>query len=181
MNSFETILGLYLQEKNYWIRHSVKVKLEPEDKAKLKLPTIPRAEIDLVAYNVIDDILILIEAKSYLNSAGVTIGGLSGSDTKTKNRYRLLNNKKYQSLVTSRLISDFIKKGIIKNSTTIKYALAAAKVQPKSKDNVAAFLKRQGYLFFDPADIKETIKKLADSDWDDNVITVTVKITESNS
>ena len=140
MDAFEHIVGLYLQEKNYWTRHSVKVDLTKADKAKIKLPTIPRPEIDLVAYNPVTDTLVLIEAKSYLNSSGVTIGGLSGTDTKTKDRYRLLNNKTYQKVVTDRLVESFIKNKIIKKTTKIKYALAAGHVQTKSLAAVADYL-----------------------------------------
>lgn len=177
MDAFEHIVGLYLQEKNYWTRHSVKVDLTKADKAKIKLPTIPRPEIDLVAYNPVSDTLVLIEAKSYLNSSGVTIGGLSGTDTKTKDRYRLLNNKTYQKVVTDRLVESFIKNKIIKKTTKVKYALAAGHVQRKSLTAVDDYLRKNGYLYFDPVDIKQTIKNLADKGWDDNIITVTAKLT----
>ncbi len=177
MDAFEHIVGLYLQEKNYWIRHSVKVDLTKEDKAAIELPTIPRPEIDLVAYNPVSDTLILIEAKSYLNSSGVTIGGLSGTDTKTKDRYRLLNNMTYQRVVTTRLVESFIKNNIIRPSTKVKYALAAGHVQPKSSTAIAEYLSKKGYLYFDPVDIKQTIKNLANKGWDDNIITVTAKLT----
>lgn len=178
MDAFEHIVGLYLQEKNYWTRHSVKVDLTKSDKEKIKLPTIPRPEIDLVAYNPVSDEIILIEAKSYLNSSGVTIGGLSGTDKKTKDRYRLLNNKTYQKVVTDRLVKDFIKRQIIKKTTKVKYALAAGNVQNKSLKDVAVYLAKNKYLYFDPIDIKQTIKNLANKGWDDNIITVTAKLTE---
>jgi hypothetical protein len=178
MDAFEHIVGLYLQEKNYWTRHSVKVELTKAEKAKIDLPTIPRPEIDLVAYNPVSDTLVLIEAKSYLNSSGVTIGGLSGTDSRTKDRYRLLNNKTYQKVVTDRLVENFVKNKIIKKSTKVKYALAAGHVQPKSLLAVSKYLKNNDYLYFDPIDIKQTIKNLAQRGWDDNIITVTAKLTE---
>lgn len=178
MDAFEHIVGLYLQEKNYWTRHSVKVDLTKEDKEKIGLPTIPRPEIDIVAYNPVSDVLVLIEAKSYINSTGVTIGGLSGTDIKTKDRYRILNNKTYQKVVTERLVESFIQNKIIKKTTKIKYALAAGNVQGKSQTAVADFLKEKGYLYFDPDDIKQTIKNLAEKGWDDNIITVTAKLTK---
>jgi hypothetical protein len=178
MDAFEHIVGLYLQEKNYWTRHSVKVDLTKEDKAEIKLPTIPRPEIDLVAYNPVSNTLILIEAKSYLNSSGVTIGGLNGTDNKTKDRYRLLNNKTYQNVVTKRLVESFKKNKIIKKDTKVKYALAAGHVQTKSSIAVAKYLETNGYIYFAPDDIKQTIKNLANRGWDNNIITVTAKLTE---
>jgi hypothetical protein len=178
MDAFEHIVGLYLQEKNYWTRHSVKVDLTKEDKQEIELPTIPRPEIDLVAYNPVSDTLILIEAKSYLNSTGVTIGGLSGTNKKTIERYRLLNNKTYQKVVTKRLVESFIENKIIKKTTKVKYALAAGNVQKKSLKDVADYLSKNGYLYFDPVDIKQTIKNLASKGWDDNIITLTAKLTE---
>ncbi len=180
MNAFEHIVELYLQEKNYWTRHSVKVELTKADRAKLKLPTTPRAEIDLVAYNPVSDVLVLIEVKSYFDNPGLTIGELNGTDKNNANRCKLLNNKLFQKVVTDRLVEDFLNRKLIKKSTEIKYALAVGKVQQKSLTAVKAYLtknKKKKYLYFDPSDIKQTIKNLAEKGWEDNIIIVTAKIT----
>lgn len=179
MDAFEHIVALYLQEKNYWVRHSVKIDLTVEEKKKLKRPTMTRAEIDLVAYNVVSNTLVLIEVKSYLNSTGVTIGGLNGKNKKEKNRYKLLNDKKYRDVVTKRLLSDFIQNKIIKKTTKVKYALAAGHVQAKSSEAVANYLKRNSYLYFTPDDIKETVKNLTNKGWENNIVTITAKLIEN--
>ena len=178
MDAFEQILRLFLEEKNYWTRHSVKVELTKQDKEELNLPTTPRAEIDLVAYNPNENEIILIEAKSFLNSTGVTIAGLNGTDKDTKNRYRLLNNDVFQKIVTERLIEDFTKRKIINKSTKVRFALAAGKVQKKSLKQVQGYLEEKNYIFFSPSEIKETIKGLADKGWDDNIVIVTAKLTK---
>lgn len=178
MDAFEHIVGLFLQEKNYWVRHSVKIELNKLDKRRIGLHTMPRPEIDLVAYNPVEDQLILIEVKSYLNSQGVTIGSLSGKTKKTSDRYRLLNNRAFQKIVTKRLIEEFLERGIIKKTTKVKYALAAGNVQEKSYSKIKDYMRKRKYIFFEPSDIKQTIKNLSQKGWDDNIITVTAKLTQ---
>jgi len=104
----------------------------------------------LVTYNPTKDEITLIEAKSYLNSTGVTIGGLSGTDKKTKDRYRMLNNATYRKIVTARLKADFIKRNIINKTTRIKYALAAGQVQKKNRYLQFKPSKTKPFPFFQP-------------------------------
>jgi len=61
MNAFEDIVKLYLEEKGYWVRQSVKVGISGDDKKALKLSTMPRPEIDLVALNMKENELLLVE------------------------------------------------------------------------------------------------------------------------
>ena len=75
MNAFEDIVKVYLEEKGYWVRQSVKVeKITSEDKKAIGLTTMPRPEIDLVALNAKENELLLVEVKSFLNSQGVYFG-----------------------------------------------------------------------------------------------------------
>ena len=178
MESFEHIVGLYLQEKNYWIRHSVKVDLTVKERAKLgkNKISIPRPEIDIVAYNRKLDELLLIEVKSYLDSDGVKIADLSGK-SKLKGRYRLLNNPRFQRQVTKNLRIEFKKKGLITDHTKIRYGLAAGKVQKKSLKAVERYLNEQHYIFFSPEDIRKTIQKLAETGWFDDIVVMVAKLT----
>jgi len=64
MNAFENIVRMFLEGKGYWVRQSVKVHISKEDKKALRLDTMPRPEIDLVALNVKESELLLVEVKS---------------------------------------------------------------------------------------------------------------------
>jgi hypothetical protein len=73
MDAFEIIVGQCLEEKGYWVRHSVKVELTKEEKREIGLPTMPRAEIDLVALSVKSDQLMIVEVNLCLI---VTMGSI---------------------------------------------------------------------------------------------------------
>jgi hypothetical protein len=176
MDSFEQILRLYLEEENYWTRHSVKLHLSKADKIKLMLPTMPRIEIDLVAFDVISNILIVIEAKSFLNSRGVDYNALCGDNSNSRNRYRLFNDTTYRQILKNRLKKEFISKKLINKNTKIKFALAAGKVQSRSESKVESYLKKNGFLYFTPEKIKEGIRNFSLKGWENNLIVMTTKL-----
>ena len=100
MDAFEQVVSEILWMKGLWIRTSVKVDLTPEDKKAIDRPTSPRWELDIVAYSGRDNLLFVVECKSYLNSRGVTIAGLSGTDKATASRYKLFIDKKLREVVS---------------------------------------------------------------------------------
>lgn len=183
LESFEHIVGVFLEQQEYWVRHSVKIELSKEERKKLgkKMINTPRPEIDIVAYQPEEDELILIEVKSFLDSDGVKINDLSGKKSREKKRYKLLNDKKYQKLITDSLTRQFLKKRLIKESTKIKYGLAAGKVQPKSESKITDWLNHNGYKYFSPEKIKNTIRNLAHAGWLDDIVTMTAKLTNDDS
>jgi len=68
MESLEELVSTLLWYEKYWTRNSVKVELSPEEKKAIEKRTIPRVEVDVVAYNPIKDELLLVECKNYLDS-----------------------------------------------------------------------------------------------------------------
>ena len=71
MDAFKQIIGQLLVEEKYWVRHSVKIDLTPEEKRSINKPSTPRPEIDIVAYDITKDTIFLLEVKSYIDSPGV--------------------------------------------------------------------------------------------------------------
>ena len=101
MNAFEEIVKQYLEAEGYWVRHSVKVEISKDDKKAIGLPTMPRPEIDLVALNVKENELLLVEVKSFLDSPGVYFGdviGEGGPKSWGYKRYRLFANSKFREI-----------------------------------------------------------------------------------
>lgn len=185
MNAFEDIVKLYLEEEGYWVRQSVKVsKITKEDKRELKNPTMPTPEIDLVALHFRRNELVLIEAKSYLDSYGVYYEAVTGNVTKKyeekdAKRYRLLNDDKFRKVVTERLKEDYFEKGLINQKTKINYGLAAGNIKyPEDEQRIREHFSKQNekWILFSPKDIKQKIKKLSDKGWEDNLVTITAKL-----
>lgn len=182
MNAFEEIVKQYLEVEGYWVRQSVKVEISKDDKKAIGLPTMPRPEIDLVALNVKENELLLVEVKSFLDSPGVyfvDVIGEGGEKSWGFKRYRLFANSRFREVVTKRLKEAFLEKGLIDENTTINYALAAGNIH-SSKDEAKIrdyFSKQKGkWILFSPEDIKEKVKELATKGWEDNLVTITAKL-----
>ena len=176
MNAFENIIAQYLEEEGYWVRQSVKVDISKADKKEIDLPSMPRPEIDLVALKVKENELLLIEAKSFLDSSGVRFSGVSGKDSKDKKRYRLFTHSKYRDIVTKRLCEEYLKKGLINEDTKINYALAAGNIYSNDETEIRYYFSEKGWNFFSPNEIKNKIKELSRKGWEDNIVTITAKL-----
>ena len=179
MNAFEDIVRLYLEEEGYWVRQSVKVNISKEAKREIGLPTMPRPEIDLVALNVKENELLLIEVKSFLDSYGVYFEAISDEKDVFSKRYRLFTSSIFREVVTKRLREEYLKQGLINENTKINYALAAGHIHyPEDEQRIREhFLKqKEKWILFSPKEIKEKMKELSQKGWEDNVITITAKL-----
>ena len=177
MNAFENIITQYLEEKGYWVRQSVKVDISKEDKRALDLPTMPRPEIDLVALNVKENELLLIEVKSLLDSYGVYFEAVSDENDELAKRYRLFTNSKFRDIITKRLREEYLKQGLINERTTINYALAAGNIHSSADESkIRDYFSRGGWKLFSPKEIKEKVVELSEKRWEDNLVTMTAKL-----
>jgi len=182
MNAFEDIVKQFLEAEGYWAKHSVKVnKISKDDKKLIHLKTIPTPEIDLVALNMKENELLLVEVKSFLDSQGVYFGdkaiGQFESDSWAAKRYRLFANSTFREVVTKRLREEFLEKGLINEKTRINYALAVGKFySQKDGSDTKAFFEEKGWKLFTPKEIREKIKELAGKGWEDNLATITAKL-----
>jgi hypothetical protein len=70
LDYFEALVKTVLEREGYWMIQSFKVDLTKEEKRELGRPSTPRPEIDLLAFSPVNDQLMVIEVKSYLDSAG---------------------------------------------------------------------------------------------------------------
>src|SRR3546814_20140353 len=71
MDAFEELVAEVLRADGYWVHRGYKIDLAPEDKRALGNPSMPRPEIDLVAYKAGTGELLTLECKSYFDSGGV--------------------------------------------------------------------------------------------------------------
>lgn len=182
MNAFEDIVRLYLEEEGYWVRQSVKVhRITKEDKRKLKKPSMPTPEIDLVALNMKKNELLLVEVKSLLDSSGVRYKSVCGEDKNWAKGYKLFNNRKYRNIIVKRLCEEYLKQGRINERTKINYALAAGKIRSEEDESkIREYFAKPGrrWKLFSPKEIKEKIRKFAEKGWEDNLVVMTAKLTQ---
>ncbi len=176
MDAFEQIIGQLLVEEKYWVRHSVKIDLTPEEKRSINKPSTPRPEIDIVAYNTITDTIYLLEVKSYLDSPGVVYEHVAIEQDEQSGRYKLLTAKNYRETLAKRLHQDWCKSGHIRKSTRISFGLIAGKVYRNRELELREYFEKQGWLFWGPAEIKSQILRLSEKGYENNAVTIAAKI-----
>lgn len=137
MDAFESLVAMLLRHEGYWVTPSFKVKLTKGEKRKIGTATMPRLELDLIAYKGATNELLVVECKSFLDSAGVRYRGFDGSSARDAKRYKLFNSAKIRQIVFHRLQEQLIETGACGLSPTIHLSLAAGKIVSDS-DRIAA-------------------------------------------
>jgi glycerol kinase len=66
----------------------------------------------------------------------------------------------------------YLDQGLINDKTTIRYGLAAGKIEEEIEEHFS----RNGWVLFTPQDIRETLSSLSEKSWEDNVVTMTAKL-----
>lgn len=176
MDYFEEVACKILEQDGYWIRRSFKVELTKEEKAKVGKPSTPRPEIDILAFDYTKNLVILVEAKSYLDSLGVKYESLSARHTVSEGRYKLFTCKKYRDVVISRLREQLIDLGMAKPGTKFTLGLVAGRVQQAKDREIEALFFNNGWLFWSPAEVRERVAGLAHIGYENHPAVITAKI-----
>jgi len=104
MNAFEQIVAGLLKAEGYWTITGYKVNLNRQEKEDIGKYSMPRPEIDILAYKGGEDQLIWVECKSYLDSSGVKYSSFSDKNDAGYNRYKVFNNEKYTVIAGKALL-----------------------------------------------------------------------------
>jgi hypothetical protein len=175
MDYFEEICKYLLEQENYWVRTCVKVEITKEEKRQLGKPSMPRPEIDIVAYNPKQNLLILIEAKSFLNSSGVYIEHVQDKDMKYDG-YKILTGKMYQEVVTNKLIEIYLNSGLLSIRPNIQYGLIAGNVAKNKNQELQELAIERNWFYWGPEKLKEGLMKFKDYPYENNPFVLTSKI-----
>jgi hypothetical protein len=178
MDHFESIIATLLEAEHYWVRRSFKVTLTKEEKRQVGKHSIPRPEIDLLALHFSRNEVIVLEAKSFLDSPGVKLADLQKEHEVQEGRYKLFTSHNYRSVVLSKLLQNLIAHGMANSDTKVTLGLAAGKVYQKQSELVREFMKGKGWFFWSPEDIKRKIEALAEpeSGYQNDPAIITAKI-----
>jgi len=176
MDHFEAIICDLLEATGYWVRRSFKVDITKEEKRRIGRHSMPRPEIDILAYRRQSDELLVLEAKSFLDSPGVSLDQLSESHDTPQGRYKLFTCENYREIVFERLRLNLIASGMITSRTSFRLGLAAGKVYRRESDKLQAFMDSKGWYFFSPAKIRTQLTRFADIGYENNPAVITTKI-----
>ncbi len=178
MDCFETIAATLFEFDGYWVRRSFKVNVTQQDKKSLGKDSMPRPEIDLLAFKPREDLIIAFEAKSYLDSPGVPLAEITTPQEKSEGRYKIFTCETYRNIIIKQLREDLIAKGMARESTKIKLGLIAANVKggEEASTQLANHMKLQGWEFWGPATVTEKLEALAGLDYENDVAVIASKI-----
>ncbi len=176
MDHFESIMCTLLEAEGYWVRRSFKVNLTKEEKRHVGKHSIPRPEIDLLALHVSKNEVLAFEGKSFLDSPGVKLAQLQEEHEVPEGRYKLFISQRYRSVVLSRLLQDLIARGMANSKTKISLGLAAGKIYKGQSNPIREFMKKNGWHFWSPEDIKEKVTALAERGYENDPAIITAKI-----
>jgi len=176
MDHFETIICDLLEATGYWVRRSFKVELTKEEKRRIGRHSMPRPEIDILAYKRETDEVLVLEAKSFLDSPGVRVDQLTECHETPQGQYKLFTCDNSREIVFERLRLNLIASGMITSRTKLRLGLAAGKVYRRESDKLQEFMASKGRFFFSPAEIRAKLTGFADIGYEKNQAVIATKI-----
>ena len=179
VDSFEHVVAAILQREGYWTQTCLKVELTPEDKSNIGRKSSPRWELDVVGYRGRDNSIMVLECKSFLDSTGVQTRTFLGENEDNEKYYKLFFEDRTRDVVLARLCAQLVQKGFCAPDPSVRFGLAAGKIQGDVTKLTAQFQNR-GWELWTPQDIREKLLKLADSSYENSVASVVAKIVLRN-
>lgn len=176
MDYFEGIIKTLLEHEGYWVRQSFKVNLTKQEKRDIGKHSIPRPEIDILAYKPENDSIIAFEAKSYLDSPGVKVSELEAEYEIPEGRYKLFTCANYREIVFNRLKSDLKEIGMGTNQTSVTLGLAAGNVYQSKYTDIINIFGAKNWVFWSPEDIRDKVTSLASKGYENEPSIITAKI-----
>jgi hypothetical protein len=175
MDSFEDVVATVLDRAGYWVRKSVKVQLTREEKRAIDRPSSPRWEIDLVAYRGSSNELLVVECKSYLDSAGVRLASFDGPKAADETRYKLFSDERLRTVVLGRLACQLAEQGFCPDGVTARLCLAAGKIHGDPAP-LRAYFQSKGWMLFDRAWLRAGLEALATESYENSVASIVAKL-----
>ena len=177
MDAFEQLVSEILWMEGYWVRTSVKVEITKEEKRQIGRHSSPRWELDIVAYSGRDNVLRVVECKSYLDSRGVLLRGFNGSDPKTAERYKLFADPALRGVVFERLRLQFAQSGACPVDAKVQLCLACGRIATDAdRVGMHTLFKTQGWELWDEPWLRERLAKMATQGYENQVSAVVAKL-----
>lgn len=176
MDYFEGVIKTLLEHQGYWVRQSFKVCLTRAEKRRIGKPSMPRPEIDLLAYKPGAKEVLALEVKSLLDSFGVNIKELTVRHKVPEGRYKVFTCRTYRSILTRGMKRDLVKSGMVGSAVRVKFGLVAGKVYRDRSDVIQDFMESKGWVFWSPDNVRRLVAELAAKGYDNDPAIITAKI-----
>jgi len=175
MDSFEQVVAEILWIEGHWVRTSVKLDLTKEEKGRIGRPSSPRWELDIVAYSGRENLLRVVECKSYLYSWGVQAQGFDPS-SKNATRYKFFNESKLRKTVFERLSLQFSAMGFCRPNPRIQLCLACGKINERGRLTIEKLFKKEGWELWDEAWLRQRLHAMAERGYESQTSAVVAKL-----
>jgi hypothetical protein len=177
MDAFEQLVSEILWMEGYWVRTSVKVELTKEEKRQIDRPSSPRWELDIVAYRGRDNLLRVIECKSYLDSRGVVLSGFAGGEGRSAERYKLFTDERLRTVVFNRLRLQFAESGACGPNADVKLCLACGRIATDAdRAGLHKHFAERGWELWDEPWLREHLKRMSGRSYENQVSAVVAKL-----
>lgn len=181
MDAFEQIAARLFEVQGYWTRIGYAVELTKEQKVAVGQPSLPRPQMDVIAYKPTTNELLIVECKSYLDSFGVMVRGFHGKEDAKKDVYKLFNRARLRDMVISCLVAQLRREGLITGpDPTVQLVLVAGKVYSKDEPKLRTLFGENGWTFIGPAEVAAGLRAFADRGYENDVVTFVTKLLERN-
>lgn len=177
MDAFEQLVSEILWMDGYWVRTSVKVDLTKSEKVLIAIPSSPRWELDIVAYRGQDNVLRVVECKSYLDSRGVALRAFDGSDPKFAKRFKLFNNEHLRRVVFGRLRQQFADSGACAPNATVKLSLVCGRISTSAdRERLHKHFADRGWDLWDEPWLRQRLQVMSERGYENQVSAVVAKL-----
>ena len=177
MDAFESLVAMLLRHEGYWVTPSFKVKLTKGERRKIGTATMPRLELDLVAYEAKKNEILAVECKSFLDSPGVRYAGFDGTSKRYARRYKLFNSARMRRIVFRRLKKQLLEVGACRSAPKIRLALAAGKIlNDKDRKRLQELFGKKGWVLFDEGWLRKRLEAAAAESYENDVASIVSKL-----
>ena len=175
MDAFEELVAEVLRADGYWVHQGYKLDLSREQKQALGNPSMPRPEIDLVAYNAGTGELLSLECKSYFDSGGVHARDLLPRGRNAQ-RYKMFVNADLRSIVLRRLTEQLVESGSVVGRPMPKLGMIYGYATPSNTALLEQHFAENGWELYGPDWLKDHLQKMALRSYDNQVASVVAKL-----
>ena len=147
-------------------------------KRRIKRPTSPRWEVDLLAYKGDTNEVLVVECKSLLDSRGVTYENLVEPTARAGKRYKLFRDENLRETVFDCLSTQLTQedKGSCAPNPKIRLCLAAGNIPLKDRQKLKEHFEKNKWELIGPDRIRSELEELAHMPYENKVAVIAAKM-----
>jgi hypothetical protein len=175
MDAFEELAAEVFRADGYWVQRGYKIELSTADKRSLDNPSMPRPEIDLVAYKAATGELLSLECKSYFDSGGIHAKDLLPGG-RYPQRYKMFVNAALRTMVLERLVDQLCANGSVAGRPQPRLGLVFGYATPANITMLEEHFSRHNWALFGPAWLRQHLQAMALRSYDNQIASVVAKL-----